>query len=120
VHELSIAHEIYRTCRAVVAAHGGGTLAAVRVAVGELTAVEPDLLVFAWEAVVAEGKDHQARLEVEWRQARQFCPACGADKRQAEASWLPLCPDCGGPLQVAGGDDLDILSVEILGPEEES
>jgi hydrogenase nickel incorporation protein HypA/HybF len=114
VHELSIAHEIYRTCLDSMAAHGGGRLEWVRVAVGELSAVEPDLLGFAWEAVVAGGGDAGATIEVEWRPARQFCSACNADKPRSPGSWLRLCPDCGAALQVSGGDELDVLQVSFL------
>ncbi len=119
LHELSIAHEIYRTARAAVAEHGAGRIETVRVAVGELSAVEPELLAFAWEATVANGPDGGARLEIDWHPARQRCAACGEDKRQAAASWLRLCPECGGPLEVTGGDELDVLQVTFLQPEEE-
>jgi hydrogenase nickel incorporation protein HypA/HybF len=119
VHELSIAHEIYRTCRAAVAAHGEGRIESVKVAVGELSAVEPDLLVFAWEAVVAGGADAAARLDVEWRPASQHCPSCGEVAERAPGSWLRLCPACGQPLAVEGGDELDVLQVSFVPDHEE-
>lgn len=113
MHELSIASEVYRTSRSAVAEHGGGRLIAVRLAVGELTAIEPELLSFAWEALLAGSADVGARLDVEWRPARQHCAACDAAKPRSEGSWLRLCPDCGQPLAVSGGDELDVLSVEF-------
>ncbi len=113
MHELSIATEVYRTSRAAVAEHGGGRLVCVRLAVGELTAIEPELLGFAWEALLAGSGDAGARLDVEWRPARQHCPACAAAKPRGDGSWLRLCPDCGQPLTVEGGDELDVLSVEF-------
>ena len=113
VHELSIASEVYRTSRSAVAEHGGGRLIAVRLAVGELTAIEPELLGFAWQALLAASADAGARLDVEWRPARQHCAACDAVKPRSEGSWLRLCPDCGQPLSVSGGDELDVLSVEF-------
>jgi hydrogenase nickel insertion protein HypA len=119
VHELSIAHEIYRTSRAAVAAQGEGRIESVRVAVGELSAVEPDLLVYAWEAVVAEGPDAGARLDVDWHPARQHCPACGSQAERAPGSWLRLCPGCDQPLVVEGGDELDVLQVVFVPRDEE-
>jgi hydrogenase nickel incorporation protein HypA/HybF len=113
VHELSIAAEVYRTSRSAVAEHGGGRLVAVRLAVGELTAIEPELLGFAWEALLARSGDAGARLDVEWRPARQHCAVCGGEKLRGEGTWLRLCPDCGQPLAVEGGDELDVLSVEF-------
>jgi hydrogenase nickel incorporation protein HypA/HybF len=114
LHELSIAQEIYRTSRAAVAGHGAGRLEAVTVAVGELSAVEPDLLLFAWQALTEGGPDAQAELKVEWHPARQFCAACNADKPRSPGSWLRLCPQCGAPLAVTGGDELDVLRVTFL------
>jgi len=114
LHELSIAQEIYRTSRAAVAAHGPGRLQRVTVAVGELTAIEPELLTFAWEALIGAGPDAGSVLEVEWRPARQFCGGCGIEKPRAEGSWLRACPDCGRPLEVTGGQELDVLQVVFL------
>jgi len=113
VHELSIAQEVLATSDRLLAEHGGARLLRVRVAVGELTAVEPDLLRFAWEALTAGGRDAGCLFEVEWHPARQRCPACRADKPRGGRSWLPLCPDCGGPLEVEGGQELDLLQVEF-------
>lgn len=120
VHEMGIALEIHRVCREVVVEQGGGRIDSVRMAIGELSAVEPDLLTYAWEAVVAEGPDAQARLVVEWRPAQQFCSKCDEDKDRSEGSWLKICPDCGHVLAVSGGDELDVLEVTIAtdeGPE---
>ncbi len=114
MHELSIAHEIYRTSRAAVAAHGTGRLERVKVAVGELTAIEPDLLTFAWEALTGGGPDAGSVLEVEWHPARQLCAACKAEKPRARGTWLRVCPDCGEALQVSGGEELDVLQVTFL------
>ena len=114
VHELSIAQEIYRTSRAAVAAHGPGRLERVTVAVGELTAIEPELLAFAWQALLDGGPDAGSVLDVEWHQARQYCAACRAEKPRSEGTWLRVCPDCGRPLEVTGGQELDVLRVVFL------
>ncbi len=111
MHELSIAEEIYRASRAAVAAHGNGRLERVTVAVGELAAIEPDLLAFAWEALTRDGPDAGSALEVDWRRARQFCAGCNAEKPRSEGTWLRLCPECGSPLSVTGGMELDLLRV---------
>lgn len=114
MHELGIAEEVYRGSRAAVAAYAAARLERVRVAVGELTAIEPELLVFAWEAVTAGGPDAGATLEVERRPARQFCPTCRADRARDAGVWLRRCRVCGGALDVVGGLELDLLQVTFL------
>ncbi|MGD1148657.1 MAG: hydrogenase maturation nickel metallochaperone HypA [Thermoanaerobaculaceae bacterium] len=119
MHELSIAEEIYRVSCAAVAGHGSGRLERVTVAVGELSAIEPELLVFAWQALTQGGPDAGSTLEVEWHAARQFCAACSSDKPRSDGSWLRLCPDCGMPLAVTGGMELDVLRVTFQADEGE-
>jgi hydrogenase nickel incorporation protein HypA/HybF len=113
MHELGIAHEIYRACRTAVEAQGGGRLEEAVVAVGELSALEPELLAFAWEAVTAGTADSASRLVVEWRPASQRCPGCGSEPEREARSWLALCPTCCGPLSIEGGRDLDLLRVSF-------
>jgi len=111
VHETGLAVEIHRVARAVADERGGGPLESVTVAVGDLAAVEPPLLEFAWRAVVDGTADAEAALIVQWEPARQDCPACGQVPERAPGSWLRLCPRCGEPLRVTGGDALDVLRV---------
>jgi hydrogenase nickel incorporation protein HypA/HybF len=119
LHELSLATEIYRTCRATIDARGPGRLDSARVAIGELAAVEPELLVYAWEAVVSGGSDAAARLEVEWHPARQTCITCGEVAAREPGDWLGICPTCGGSVQVSGGDELDVIDLSYAPAEEE-
>ena len=100
-------------------ARGAGRLEWVRVAIGELAAVDPELLVYAWEAVVAGGPDAGARLEVEWHPVKQTCAACGETAEREPGSWLRLCPKCGRPVRVEGGDELDVLQLSYLADGEE-
>ncbi len=114
MHEMGLAMAIYDTCRAAVAGEGPGRLEWVRVAVGELAAVEPELLRFAWEALTEGGPDAGSALEVEWRPARQRCPRCGDVAERSTGTWLRLCPACESPLQVEGGDELDVLRLSFM------
>ncbi len=120
MHELNLATEIYRTCRAAIDARGRGRLDAVRVAVGELSAIEPELLVYAFEAVVSGGPDAGAKLEVEWHAARQVCPSCGQRLEHDPGAWLRLCPSCGGVVRIEGGDEMDVVDLTYTPEEQET
>ena len=106
---MGVALEIHRACRARLEAHGPTRLDRVKVAIGELSAVEPEILRYAWEAVVYDGPDADAELEIEWRPARQVCDDCGEIEERVDGEWLRLCPRCERPLRVEGGRELDLL-----------
>ncbi len=122
MHELSIAEALLGLCRDRTPA--GERLVRVAVAVGELASLEPDLLRFAWQAVVAGTPHVAAVLDVEFCAAEQRCPRCGPIGERQPGTWLRLCPHCGSPLHVRGGDQLDLVRVtterSIATPQETS
>ena len=113
MHELGLATDILAVCEASLAAHGRGRIEAVRLVVGDLAAVEPDLLCFAWEALTSGGPHAGSRLEIEWRPARQVCRLCAAEKPRLRGGWWPLCPDCGAVLAVESGDELEVIDIRV-------
>ena len=113
MHEMSLITQVHAIARGVADDRGGGALESVTIAVGELAAVEPDLLDFAWKAIVAGSPDEGANLVVDFRQARQVCPACGEIADRVPGTWLRLCPVCSRALAVSGGDELDVISVSF-------
>lgn len=112
MHELSIATELLALCEERLERRGGRALALVRIAVGELSSVDPKLLRYAWEGLVAGGPHEHARIEIDWHPAVQHCALCGAVNERQPGSWMRLCPSCGLPLRIEGGDELDLLGIE--------
>lgn len=108
VHESSIAFSILETARGLA---GRGQLESIRVAIGELSSVEPELLRFAWEAAVAGSTHEKSELQIDWRPARQFCPRCNEVKLREPENWVIHCPDCGEALRIEGGYELEILEI---------
>ena len=111
MHEMGVAAEVRRIARESVADRGPGRITCVRLAVGDLAAIEPELLAYAWDALVQGTPEEGATLEVDWRPAKQTCRVCGDLPGRAPGTWLRLCPRCDGLLRVTGGDDLDVLQV---------
>ena len=58
--------------------------------------------------------DAGAKLNITWCPAKQYCAGCEEDKQRSEGTWLRICPDCGFPLQVSGGEELDVLDVTFV------
>jgi hydrogenase nickel incorporation protein HypA/HybF len=110
MHELSLSGAIVNT----VERHAEGRpVSVVTTRIGALRQVVPETLEFYFGFVsngtVCEG----ARLEQELVPARLRCAVCGRE-------WvieLPvfMCPDCGagGRVEVAGGDEFLVESIEI-------
>jgi hydrogenase nickel insertion protein HypA len=109
VHELSVATELLAMCQQNLPC--GAALQRVRIAVGDLASIEPELLRFAFAAVVAGTPHAGVELVIEWHPARQRCAQCGDVAERQPGTWLRLCPRCQLPLHVVGGDELDLLEV---------
>ena len=109
MHELSVATELLALATARL--DPGASLGAVQIAVGELSSLDPALLRFAWEAVITGAPHAGCTLDIEWHAANQLCPDCGTIAERQPGSWLRLCPRCAAPLQIDGGDELDLLDV---------
>lgn len=118
MHEVSIAAGLLEAADRLLPP--GARLEEIYVAVGELSAVEPDLLMYAWEGLRADTPHAEAELHVEWRQARQYCPACQCEFPRPEHGWLDACPRCDSPLEIRGGYELDLLRLVYTEPRDAS
>jgi hydrogenase nickel incorporation protein HypA/HybF len=118
MHELGIARDVHRLCRERLRGVAAARLVEVRLAVGELCAVEPELLRFAWQAVTAGGPDAGAELDVRWCPCRQVCEACGDQGERAPGTWARRCPRCARPLAIEGGRELDLLQLSYETPDD--
>jgi hydrogenase nickel incorporation protein HypA/HybF len=107
MHELGIAMEI-----ADLAAQraGDGRVRRVIVDVGQLTAVLPDALAFAWDAAIEGSMLEGAVLEIVVVPGRGKCKACGSE----HALTMPFgrCT-CGTELDLIAGEDLRVRALEV-------
>jgi len=109
VHELSVASAIVDTATR----HADGRrVTSVQLRVGHLRQVVPESLAFYFEHVARGTPCEGARLEQEVVPAVLACDDCryewGLD---AAAFRCPLC--ASGSVRVAGGDELEVESIEI-------
>jgi hydrogenase nickel incorporation protein HypA/HybF len=109
MHELALAESIVDA----VAEHvGDARVVAVRLRVGRLAAVLPEALCFCFE-VCAEGTPLEgASLHITDAPGRGVCRACGAEIEMGDL--LATCPCGSAGVEVIGGRDLRIESVEVI------
>ncbi|HNR29735.1 MAG TPA: hydrogenase maturation nickel metallochaperone HypA [Candidatus Hydrogenedentes bacterium] len=112
MHEFSIVENILERALAIAVEHGHLPVSRVRVAIGALQQVEPEVLEFAFQAAVQGTLAEDAAFE--WRAvpARIACAACDAQFEPEDLFWV--CPECaaaGG--RVLAGDELVLESVVL-------
>ncbi len=88
----------------------------VRLRVGRLQGVVPDVFEFCWRLVAQDTGAAGAALELSDVPVRVHCRSCGAEGELA--STAIGCPGCGAPLvDVLAGDELAVEEVELRSGE---
>jgi len=112
VHELGIASAIIEAVHAEMGKRGEARPSRISVRIGELSAVDPEALRFAFDALVRGTDLAKLILEIQECPARYQCRACG--KTFSSREWITDCPACGArDAQCVGGDELDLAYMEI-------
>jgi hydrogenase nickel incorporation protein HypA/HybF len=112
VHELSIASAIVEAVQGEVAKRGSAHARRVAVRVGEFSAVDPDSLRFAFDALIRDTPLLDLILEIEVCPLRFRCRDCGECVTASE--WIEICPSCGSRgVDRVGGDELDLAYLEM-------
>ena len=112
MHELSICQGMLSQVSAIAARHRAHRVTRIRVQVGPLSGVEPQLLAQAFPLARAGTVAAEAELELESLPIRVLCQRCGAESA-ATANRL-LCAQCGDyHTRLVSGDELLLASVEL-------
>lgn len=119
MHELSVCQSMLRQVEAIVAQHGAHTATAIKVQIGPLSGIEPQLLAQAFPIASAGTVAEGATLYLETLAVRVRCQHCGAET-EASVNRL-LCGECGDwQTQLLSGDELLLASVELDTPLQQS
>ena len=116
MHEYSIVSALLRQVEGHARRHGAGAVHRVRVRLGTLSGVDPELLAAAYDLARAGGVCAGAALEVVPVAARWRCPRCAEDLPSGARL---ACAACGTPARLAEGDEivLDRIEMEVLDDE---
>ena len=112
MHEYSIVQALYESVMNHARGRGEGTIHEVRVRIGELSGVDTNLLDTAWRTFRVRTPCELAEMLIETVPPAWHCPACGL---AAPPRGVRRCAACGGPLQLAKGDEilLDQIVMEV-------
>lgn len=121
MHEFSIACSIADNVLAFCREQSAQQVLAVRVAIGELTCVEPEQLSFCYRSITQNTEIENSELEIERVEASVACAHCGyagKPKYWDEAlSFAPVptlqCPKCSRQVDVREGEECAIRTIRI-------
>jgi hydrogenase nickel incorporation protein HypA/HybF len=112
VHELAVAQALVEQVDTVIRQHGATHATRIRVRIGPLAGVVPELLASAFPLAAAGSCMEAAELDLVDAPVRVRCQSCGAETEAAMNRLL--CGACGDwHTQVISGDELLLESVEL-------
>ena len=112
MHELAVAQALVEQVDAVIGQHQARRATAIRVRIGPLAGVAPELLATAFPLAAAGSRMEHALLEFTHAPIRVRCQTCEAETDAAMNRLL--CGACGDwHTQVVSGDELLLESVEL-------
>ncbi len=118
MHELSIAVQLVESLENELASHDEYIVDKVNIRVGSLSGVEPEALQFCWEVASNDSRLQGSTLFIETVNASGYCPQC-KEERVIRNLQSFRCPVCYSPItQITGGHELEILTIEVLEPDE--
>jgi hydrogenase nickel incorporation protein HypA/HybF len=112
VHELSVAQSLLEIVEQEARPYSGARVTWIKLRIGQLSAVVPDALRFAFDAITRGGIAEGAVLEIEEVPLKIRCHQC--DKAFTIDDPFMVCPRCGGSaVEMVSGRELEIRSMEI-------
>lgn len=112
MHEMSIAQSLLDIIKEEMQKHDAKILRAVRLNVGQMTAVVPQALSFCFEVITTGTELEGAQLFMDIVPLKGYCPECDAEFTIEEYTFM--CPSCGGSkIETIGGQDLSIVEIEV-------
>jgi len=112
MHEVGIAHEIINIINEIMQEHPGQKVSKVKVIIGEMTAVVPESLDFAYQALTENTFLHQSKLDIEIIPVSAQCHHCL--KNFTISAFEFTCPFCHSQdITVNNGNELYIKELEV-------
>lgn len=113
MHEYSIIQALVTRVEQEARSRGATAVHGLRVSLGELSGVDPELLATAYETFKAGTVCKDATLELCSVKAAWRCRSCGT---QVESGQVLRCTKCGAPARLAQGDEILLEQIDMEVP----
>ena len=110
MHEYSIVRALLDRVEDSAKEHSAVAVHSIRVRIGELAGVEPDLFTSAFDLCRPSTLCAEARLEVVNSPAAWNCPGCDSPIDNGE---VLSCPTCRLPARMTAGDEILLERIEM-------
>ncbi len=112
MHEMSIALSIAENVKEVLLEHGDVTPISIRIRIGCLAGIVPDVLRFSFGFAATDILGCSPGLEIEEVLVSGRCLDCG--EHFTFDTFPVVCPSCGkARIDHTGGRDLELVSLEV-------
>jgi hydrogenase nickel incorporation protein HypA/HybF len=112
MHELSIVAGLFETLLEQARAHNAREVTSVRLKVGLLSGIVPELLVSAFDMYKKGTIAENAALDVETVPLGVRCRTCGAESRKED--FILACPACASAdLEIVQGTEIFLERIEL-------
>lgn len=111
MHEMSIAESLIELIEEECQRQGFTHVSRVSVRIGMLSAVEPDALIFCFDAAATGGIAQGAGLVLITVPGEGYCMRCQRTVALTER-YMP-CPTCGEHVRLTAGDELRLAELEV-------
>jgi hydrogenase nickel incorporation protein HypA/HybF len=112
MHELSIVASILDIAEARAREQNSGSIQVIGIRLGEFTNIAREALEFAFEIARQGTLAEHAILEIEVVPMVIECVVCNAVTRP-EGTLRLICAQCGFPLRVVSGEELEVEYIEL-------
>jgi len=113
MHEVTVCDSLLDLVEETARKHGAKQVISVRVRIGEISGVVPELLLHAFEVLAPERQlTRKASLVMDRVKPLARCEACGKDFEPTD--YIFICPACGsGKTKLIAGDELSLDRIEM-------
>jgi hydrogenase nickel incorporation protein HypA/HybF len=119
MHEISIAENIVQIAEVKAREQNARSIQVIKLRLGTFTTIVPEALQFAFEICRQGTLAREAQLDIEMVRMVVRCAVCEASTQPARGVCL-ICEQCGFPLEIVSGEELQIEYIEVDSNKEES
>lgn len=112
MHEMSLAESVLQIIEDTARVQPFKCVRSVVLEIGVLSAVEPEAMIFCFDAVTRGSIAEGARLEIVEVPGTGWCMECGKNVKLSER--YGLCPECGDArVEITSGNELRVRDMEV-------